>query len=256
MNTASYLILLLFALLPGSIWLVFFLIRDKHPEPKKKVLEILFWGGAITLPAIAIELIIYRLFDSLNSFFAPYLFLLITALIIAFVEEFLKYLVIKEKVINTKELDEPIDAMMYMVTAAMGFAAIENILILFSLVPHFILKDAAFLSILRFVGATFLHALASAYIGYFLALSFFETKRRKILIFLGIFISTFLHALYNFSIMIEKEWIGFSVIVILALVVSFLIENIKEIASICLPGFTSKTKNNNHFVNFNKTKKQ
>ena len=48
-------------------------------------------------------------------------------------EEVAKYLIIKIRILRDPEFDEPIDAMIYMIIAGLGFAALENILVLFVL---------------------------------------------------------------------------------------------------------------------------
>jgi RsiW-degrading membrane proteinase PrsW (M82 family) len=42
--------------------------------------------------------------------------------------EIFKYLVVRFKVIKNPAFDEPTDIMLYMIIAALGFAAVENIL--------------------------------------------------------------------------------------------------------------------------------
>ena len=47
-------------------------------------------------------------------------------------------------------------------------------MILFSLGPTFLFGETLSITLFRFLGATFLHALCSGVLGYFLALSFFS----------------------------------------------------------------------------------
>lgn len=245
----SYLIYLIFGLAPSIIWLLFFLRKDAHPEPKRMVLKIFFYGMLITLPAIFIEKGVFDVFEELNL---PYVFYIFFG--IASVEELLKYLVIREKVLKNPEFDEPIDAMLYMIIAALGFAALENILILFtSPFPFF---EMLSISILRFIGATFLHALSSGSLGYFLTLSFFETKNRTKLFFAGILTAVLSHGLFNFSITKIEESITiknnlvvianlklftfFNIFLItilfgLAIFIFFGFKKLKKMKSICLP---------------------
>jgi len=103
--------------------------------------------------------------------------------------------------------------MLYMIISGLGFAASENILVFLSQKLLFLpLEETLILLIFRFLSATFLHALASAVIGYFLALYFFAPIKNVIsngvgkkrgwgLLGFGLGISTLLHGLYNFSIM-------------------------------------------------------
>ena len=191
----NYLLLTLFGFLPSVIWLDFYLRKDAHPESKSMVLKVFLLGMLIAFPTALIEII---LFKCLGVF---HFSLLVTSAVnmfiaVAFVEEFMKYAVIKHKVIKNKEFDEPTDAMIYMIIAALGFAAVENILILFPLSEFF---EIFTISGIRFVGATFLHALCSATIGYFIALWYFRKKSFSFVIF-GALIAIMCHGLYNFSV--------------------------------------------------------
>lgn len=154
----------------------------------------------VAIPAVFLEIGIFKTFGAFN--FPPFLlFILNTFIGVALVEEFLKYLVVQNQVLSHKEYDEPIDAMLYMIIAALGFAALENILILFQLGPGFLWGRTLEISIFRFLGATVLHALASGTIGYFLALSFYKKGGRTIFVAIGLIIATALHGFYNYYIM-------------------------------------------------------
>jgi len=158
---------------------------------------------------------------------------------IALVEEGVKYLVIKKKVLRDPEFDEPVDAMLYMIIAALGFAALENLLILLPLNTTFQLFETAVISTVRFVGATFLHALCSGLIGYYIALSFLQPKNRARVVAQGIGLAVLLHGLYNFSIMkIEgnsKFIIPIVILIGLAVFISLGFKRVKKLKSICQP---------------------
>ena len=229
---------------PSFIWLLFFLRKDRQPEPNRMILKIFVFGMIITLVAAFVELGIeasLNIFDFISDISAKSDILSLLTLLaynifgIALIEEFLKYLVIKEKVLKNPNFDEPVDAMLYMIISALGFAALENILIIW---PIGNIYDQTSVIALRFVGATFLHALCSGVVGYFLALSFYETKRRFLLISVGIAISSVLHGLYNFSIIksvYSYSYIYIAVIVLAALAsfVSICFKSVKEKASVC-----------------------
>lgn len=240
MTYPIYLIFL--ALSPSIIWLLYFLRKDVHPESNRMVLKIFFYGMLAALPAALIE----AGFQSISSQIAPFnsgwQYLLVSILNVflgvALIEELLKYLVVKEKVVSHSELDEPIDVMLYMIISALGFATLENIFIFLS--PEIFLSsmgETFALASFRFISATFLHALASGTVGFFLALSFFEMKKRGLFLFLGLGIAVFLHGLYNFSIMkIEGDLrLGIPIIILISLAffVSFGFQRLKKLKSIC-----------------------
>ena len=168
MAAVNYLIFLFFGLAPSIIWLLFYLRKDAHPEPNRMILKIFFWGMLIAIPAVFIEIVILALLKPL-PFPALLLTLLYIFLGVALVEEVLKYLVVRYKVFHHPALDEPVDIMLYMIIAALGFAALENLIILFGLGLSSAISQVVVLTGLRFVGATFLHALASGAFGYFIS---------------------------------------------------------------------------------------
>lgn len=233
----SYPLYAIFGVIPSFLWLLFYLPKDKHPEPKKMVLKIFFYGMLAALPAIFLEMGIIKMIAELISTKNLFTRIFNVFIGVASVEEVLKYLVVKGKILNHPEFDEPTDLMLYMIISALGFAALENILVLFSLGKVFLFEITFQISIFRFLGATFLHALVSGSLGYFLALSFFELKKQKRHLVKGFVISVFLHGLYNFSIIEGEGVISFFVpIVILISLAVFLtaaFKRLKKIKSIC-----------------------
>lgn len=191
---------LIFGVVPSLIWLAFYLKTDVHPEPNRMVIKVFFWGMLATIPAVLIELSILPLIKSFslpeNIAFYIYIFLGI-----ALVEESLKYGVFHFKARFSKALDEPIDIPLYMIIAALGFAALENIFILFGLGFASPMEDILVLSAFRFVGATLLHALVSGLFGYFIAISILNPGRRLFAIPIGLVAATFLHGLFNLYIL-------------------------------------------------------
>lgn len=196
MALSSLPFLIFIGILPSIVWLLFFLRKDVHPEPNSMVVKIFIFGALSTIPALFIELGIR---EHLNSYFENYnlIELLSICIFAPVVEEMMKYLVVRDKVLKSPELDEPADLILYMIIAALGFAAIENT---FQILQFENLPPALFASFFRFWGAIFLHALCSGLIGYFLALSFFFIKKEIMFQTLGFGLAFFLHGLFNFSI--------------------------------------------------------
>jgi len=235
----NYFFFILFGLTPSIIWLLFYLRQDVHPESNHQVIKIFLYGMLIAIPVAFLELVFFKGFLLIGDFLIlspilisiSYLFLGV-----ALVEEFFKYLVFKLKVEKSPALDEPIDIILYMIIAGLGFAALENLLIFW---PPLRLEifESLILSGLRFGGATFLHALCSGTLGYFLALSFFERKKRKRFFFTGLGIVAFLHGLYNYAIMKfeggERFIIPVIILIGLAFFVSWGISKVKKMKSVC-----------------------
>lgn len=243
MHLAIY---ILFGILPSLIWLFYYLRKDLHPEPKRMILKLFFYGALSTIPVFIIQTILngaliqieaFGIFDGL-----PIISDIIKwFVIIAFVEELLKYLVVKHVILKNSELDEPLDIMLYMVVVALGFAALENILYLFSPLDHIyldkILEATIAISFARFIGATFLHTLCSALLGYFLALASIKPEKKVKLTIIGILLASLLHGLYNFSIIMLARPMNFiaPLLIILGLVIFMIydFDEIKKVKGIC-----------------------
>lgn len=203
-----YVIFIIFGLMPSIVWLLYYLGKDKHPESKRMILKIFLYGafGAVLAFFIEVWLSWSLVFLGENIEAFPILFFIVNQfIIVALVEELCKFIVVTGKVINHREFDEPVDAMIYMIVAALGFAALENTLVLFSIGAPYFIRDAAIISSFRFLGATFLHTLASGVIGYYLALSFCAEKNKLFIVFKGIVAGVILHGLFNSSIIIIER---------------------------------------------------
>lgn len=219
----TYILFILFGFVPSLVWLAFYLRKDAHPEPNHVIRKVFFWGMLATLPAIALELTL-RSLVALLPLPPEVVFILYVFLGVALVEELLKFLVVRFTVYSDKALDEPLDVMLYMIIAALGFSAFENILVLFGLGPASPISDILALTLVRLLGATFLHALASGTFGYFLARSFFDPARRFWYLVSGLFLAVLLHGFFNFYILevdgVQKLLIPVLILLGLAIFVS------------------------------------
>ena len=230
-----FLIYIFFGIVPSVIWLLYYLRKDSHPESNRMILKIFFYGMLIAVLAAVIEIGFYK---GLRTLDLPIIFITILNVFIgiALTEEGLKYLVVRQKVLKNPEFDEPIDLMLYMIIAALGFVALENILLLWGY-QQIHLSGTIGITIARFISATLLHALCSGALGYFVALSIFERKRRTILLFEGFGIAILLHGFYNFSIMMiegpMKIIIPVVILLGLAWFVSSAFKKLARIKSVC-----------------------
>lgn len=167
------------------------------------MLLLTFLGGiASAFAAIFFELIASRAMPAFSIHAATsntlYFFL-----VIAFIEEYMKYAAVRFLIINRPDFDEPIDAMIYMMTAALGFAAIENALFLVPLFNQSILSGVE-LTANRFLGANLLHALSSGIVGFFLARAFFSPRRHHF-VAIGVVLASVLHAAFNYLIILRES---------------------------------------------------
>ena len=180
-------------IIPSLLWLWFWLKEDEeHPEPKG-LLAIVFIMGMI---AVIVVLPIQKFIQNSVSSYAGELILWASA------EEILKYLAVLVVLYKTHNADQPIDWPIYLITAALGFAALENMLFLLKIFPSSIGTTISLsTSNLRFLGANLLHAISSGIIGISMGISFFMQKwERNCFLFVGFFIAIALHSAFNFFI--------------------------------------------------------
>lgn len=198
---------------PALIWLWFWLKEDaKKPEPKAIIAEAFVIGGLSVIFAFFIQRFIADWATKADwsgfSYDSPSFSLAFLASSAGFiflwaaVEEIVKLVAAYFTGMRSRSFDEPIDAMIYMITAAIGFAAVENTLFLLSTLLSgessifFVLTGN-----LRFLGATVVHIVSSAIVGGMIALSFCSPRLTKTTaLIIGLCTATLLHGAFNFLI--------------------------------------------------------
>lgn len=185
-------IALVTGIIPTFIWLMFWLREDRfQPEPRG-LLALTFFAGALSVFLI---LPLGSWVDVLGLIGTEKLF------VFALFEEVIKFSVVYLIDFNSSYLDEPIDYAIYLITGALGFAMMENILFLLN--PS-LQNDISFViqtGTLRFLGASILHAVLAALLGIILGFVFYKRKSIRLLfIVLGLIIVTILHTIFNYFI--------------------------------------------------------
>lgn len=172
-------------------WFWFILKEDPHPEPRGAT------ALAFLLGAVAVLLSYYGEtgleiigFNSQNT---PKAYFFYSAL----VEEFFKFALVALVIFRLRVFDEPVDAMVYMGFAALGFAFSENFLGLANL-ENGSLSTIFIVALLRSLGANFLHMLASILIGFGYIYS--KLTRRLFPFGFSAAMAVILHFIYNLFI--------------------------------------------------------
>ena len=181
-------------ILPALLWLWFWLQEDRlHPEPRGMIIRT-FFAGMIAVPLVLpLEQWVQQ----------NYAFNIILVVVLwSCIEELFKWAAAGLAAFDTREYDEPIDAVVYMLTAALGFAAMENVFFLVTSITNTSIVESLVTGNLRFIGATLLHVLSSGIVGLFMGLSFCKGwLARKIYLVLGLAVAILLHAVFNIYIM-------------------------------------------------------
>lgn len=212
----NVIIAFLAGLLPALFWL-WFLLREDSSRPEPRILLIsTFLSGMLIVPLVLpLQELAVTLFKGENLIF-----------VWVMIEEILKYSAALVVVLWNRAVDEPIDAIVYMITVALGFSALENALFIFNPLMEGNYFDSFMTGNLRFLGATLLHVLASATVGVAMALSYYKRRGAKILSALfGLFAAILLHALFNLFIMDARGGtvLGIFMAVWIGIIVLFLI---------------------------------
>lgn len=218
--------LLALGIAPSLVWLVYFLRKDAHPEPKVLIARTFLMGIIVSPLAIILQMLAVQMLQRFLGTAAAFENISHTPLFFAWAsisEELIKFLAVWAVVLRSPEFDEPVDAMIYMVTAALGFAAMENILVVNRAIPDGVNAAIGILG-LRFAGATLLHALASALVGYFVAMSWFFHRHRRTLIVIGIIFASAFHFVFNLFISSgASQYFALSYTTLLLIAMAFLI---------------------------------
>jgi protease PrsW len=217
---------LLGGIIPAIFWLEFWLREDAHQEPRHVILGAFLIGMASVVIAIPLEHIANLYFPNYST---------ATLFFWAAIEEIVKFGSAYIIAIRSRFNDEPIDATIYLITSALGFAALENILFLLGPLADGDIAKGVITINLRFIGATLLHVICSGLVGVFIGLTFYKKKITRILsVSTGLLVAIVLHTIFN-SLIIKSElsilvifsgvWLGLVAVILI-------LEHIKKIKRI------------------------
>ncbi len=206
---------LLSGILPALLWLWFWLKEDNlHPEPRSILIGSFVAGMIVVIFAIFLEKFVADLVSNETTRYILW----------AGIEELVKFLAVGIIAFGTSNMDEPIDAMIYCITVALGFAAIENTLFILGQLNAGEITKGIITGNMRFIGATLVHVISSALIGLMIGISFYKDIYVKIIsVIFGVILAIALHSAFNLSIINATGsntlkifgWVWCSVIILL-----------------------------------------
>jgi len=184
--------LLSLAIAPALILLFYIYIRDKYEkEPIRLLVVGVFFGLIITVPIVLVGNILTLFLPShagqnFEAFYTSFV-------IAAFVEEIFKYVVLFFLVWSNRNFNEKFDGLVYAVFVSLGFAAVENILYVFS-------EDMGGMvtALTRAVFSVPGHGLFAVFMGYFLSKARFNHPGYLVLAFV---VPWLIHGVFNFFLL-------------------------------------------------------
>ncbi|HBK68357.1 MAG TPA: PrsW family intramembrane metalloprotease [Firmicutes bacterium] len=213
--------LIIVSVIPGVLWLTYFYRKDRfEPEPKKLVAKVFIGGMLMVVPAGALELVGKEGLMVARTSGNVLLIFIYSFFFIGVIEEGLKFLLLALTVYPRKEMNEPVDGIVYGITVGLGFAVIENL---------FYTEALGFqVGLWRAVIACLAHAAFSGWGGYFLTAGL-----RRLSIFYRFLIAygvaTFWHGLYDFLLFLNNPIFSLGSFVLTGLLVYMLLKKMREL---------------------------
>lgn len=176
------------------LWLAYFYIRGrKRPGSFQLVLKVFLWGALCTIPAGFLEHITDARVEQETLLRSA----LVGLFLIAPIEEFFKLLAVWVSVYRTSHFREPFHGLLFSVTAALGFACVEN-----AIYMGFLGWEIFWL---RAVFATPAHLMFAAMWGYAMGIARFQRRRELLTVTKGFVAATILHGAYNFLVAVRPS---------------------------------------------------
>lgn len=189
--------LLFISLAPVFIIAFYVYSRDKYEkEPFSALLKALFAGALIVLPVYLIESLLGNLAaDTGGIAYAGYTAFIVAAL----TEEGWKFIAFFVFIWKNENFNEKFDGIVYAVFISLGFAAVENLVYVFT--------GGYGVGVVRAITAVPAHALFGTMMGYYLGRAKFSIRRRAFY-FISAFLMPFaFHGLYDFILMSGLSWL-------------------------------------------------
>lgn len=186
--------LIFLSLAPVLIIALYLYRRDIYEkEPLLNLLRALLGGVVIVIPVVLMENLLERAAGELEGLHgAAY-----TAFIVAgFTEEIFKYMIFMRFFWKDRNFNERFDGILYAAYISLGFAAVENILYVFS--------GGAGVGMVRAFTAVPAHAFFGIIMGFYFSLAKFSGRFRKLFLFLAFFLPFVFHGVYDFLLMSQS----------------------------------------------------
>ena len=187
--------LLISALAPVFVIIIYIYIKDKYEKESKCILAFTFALGAVV--SIVITTILYKffyLFLPTPNDFSVWQQFIKAFFVVALIEEFSKYVIVRYYNQPRKGFNEPFDGIIYAVMVSMGFAAVENIM--------YVSQGGLEVALLRAFTAIPAHATFGIIMGYYMGKAKFSQNKMKWNL-IGLSLAILFHGIYDFFLFIN-----------------------------------------------------
>ncbi len=207
--------LILSAIAPAFIIIIYIYLKDKYEKEPKRIMLYSFLLGAIV--TVLISTVLYVFFDyilplpddnNITQQFIKAFF------VVALIEEFSKYVIVRYYSQTRKAFNEPFDGIVYAVIVSMGFAMVENLIYVF--------QGGLEVALIRAFTAVPAHATFGVLMGYFMGKAKFNGKRIGDNL-IGLSLAILFHGAYDFFLFIKfipGIWIGAFISLFIAIVLA------------------------------------
>lgn len=204
---------LLAAFVPALLWLFYFYTRDRYArEPTRAILVFFAMGAVLAVPlAVMVGIVIVPLVEGMgvesDGFIGVFILMFLLA---GLPEEAIKGGLSAVRARREREVDEPVDPMIYFTSLGLGFGALETTLYILGTYAEVLSAGQAaafseaflFTAPIRALTVTMGHGLWTGITGYFYAERRFGFGGRRGLM-VGILVAAMFHAAYNTAVGID-----------------------------------------------------
>lgn len=216
--------LLLLSILPGCLIILYIYWRDRHESEPIRLLSWCFLFGVLSAyPAIKMEEFGIRDLGIINNAEDPFMTFTFSFLVVAFSEEFVKYLFLRYYAFPKAVFDEPMDGIVYATMIGMGFATLENML--YVLVRPTDAQLALQIGMMRMLTAVPAHAIFAISMGYFVGWAKFADQQRNRYLWLGLSSAIFLHGVYDYFVFMRLSLLLIGFLIVAGVGLSLLLLN-------------------------------
>lgn len=190
---------IIYGMVPAIIWLFFWLRENAEHKRRHGLLVSLFFGGALSIIlTLPVQIWLSHLSKDES----------VLNILWAASEEVMKFAIFALIVLRNsgKNIADPVDYPVYIMTVALGFAGFENALYFLGPLQAGNATSIILSGSMRFLGTTLLHAACSCIIGLSLGFAFFGSRMKAFIYgLIGLGVAITVHSAFNHYIVQDNQ---------------------------------------------------